>query len=154
LRSLVDLRSWPWTGALLAAILVTILVAATPARDFALITVFIVAILAASLPGNNLVARVLALPLMVYLGEISYSLYMVHVPIRMTLGKLLEPRIADAASPAIAWALGMGFVLATLAVSAMTYHLVEAPARRRLRRLLDRIEQATPRAARRSHATG
>jgi peptidoglycan/LPS O-acetylase OafA/YrhL len=153
-RNLVALRSWPWTGALLAAILVTILVAATPVRDFAIITVFIVAILAASLPGNNLVARVLALPMMVYLGEISYSLYMVHVPIRMTLGKLLEPRVANATSPAIAWTLGIGFVLATLAVSAATYHLVEAPARRGLRRLLDRVEQATPRAARRRHATG
>jgi peptidoglycan/LPS O-acetylase OafA/YrhL len=153
LRSLVDMRAWPWTATVLAAILLAVLLDATLLRDFAIVTAFALAILAASLPGN-LVARMLALPLVVYLGEISYSLYMVHAPIRMTLGKLLEPRIVNAASPAVAWALGIGFVLTTLAVAAATYHLVEVTARRWLRRQLDRIEYAAPRSAQRRHATG
>lgn len=132
----VDLRAWPWTATVFAAILAAVLLVATPARDFAIVAVCALAILAGSVPGN-LVSRFLSLPALVYLGEISYSLYMVHVPVRMTLGKLVEPRLA-AASPAGAWAWGIGFCLVTMVTAAATYHVVEVPARRWLRRLIDR----------------
>ncbi|HEX7969740.1 MAG TPA: acyltransferase [Stellaceae bacterium] len=135
----IDMPAWPWTAVVLAAILGAVLLASTPARDFAIVGVFVLAILAGSAPGN-LVARILSVPALVYLGEISYSLYMVHVPIRMTLGKLVEPRLAGAASTAGAWVMGIGFCLATIATAAATYHVVELPARRWLRRrLLERI---------------
>ena len=147
LRSFVDMRAWPWTAAVLAAMLVAILLVATPLRDVAIVVVFVLAVLAASLPGN-LVARVLALPVIVYLGEISYSLYMIHAPMRMTLGKLMEPRLLQL-SRAGAALMAAGFLLVTVVAAAATYHIVEAPARRWLRRLLDRTaEGATPRSRR------
>jgi peptidoglycan/LPS O-acetylase OafA/YrhL len=138
LVAFIDVRAWPWTAVILAAILGTILLTATSARDLAIVGVFALTILASSVPGN-LVARLLSVPPLVYLGEISYSLYMVHVPIRMTLGKLVEPRLA-VASTAGAWILGLGFCLVTLATAAATYHAVELPARRWLRRrLIERV---------------
>jgi peptidoglycan/LPS O-acetylase OafA/YrhL len=148
LSNLIDMRAWPWTAAVLAAILVAILLAATPLRDLAIVVVFVLMILASSLPGN-LVARVLALPALVYLGEISYSLYMIHAPMRMTLGKLMEPRLLQV-SRATGSLMAIGFLLTTIAVAAATYHLVETPARRWLRRLLDRTIEAGEAGARRS----
>lgn len=150
LSSLIDMRAWPWTAIVLAATLAALLLAGTFLRDLAIVTVFILAIIAGSL-SNNLVARVLALPVLVYLGEISYSLYMVHAPIRMTLGKLLEPRLITAPS-AVAWPMGLGFFLVTIAVAAATAHLVEAPARRWLRRRLHaRLDPTGTRSTRRLH---
>jgi peptidoglycan/LPS O-acetylase OafA/YrhL len=147
LTAFTDMRAWPWTAVVLAAIVGAALLAATPARDFAIVGVFVLAILASSVPGN-LVARFLSVPPLVYLGEISYSLYMVHVPIRMTLGKLVEPRLV-VASTAGAWVMGLGFCLATLATAAAVYHLVEVPARRWLRRHV--IERALTQ--KKSHAS-
>jgi len=140
LCSLIDMRAWPWTAAVLAGVLVAILLIGTPLRDIAIVVVFVLMILAGSMPGN-LVARVLGLPILVYLGDISYSLYMIHVPMRMTLGKLLEPRLLQEPR-ATASMMAIGFFLATIAVAAATYHMVEAPARRWLRRLLDRTGEA------------
>jgi peptidoglycan/LPS O-acetylase OafA/YrhL len=148
----INMRAWAWTAIVLAAILGAVLLATTPARDFAIVVVFVLTILASSMPGN-LVARFLSLPLLVYLGEISYSLYMVHSPVRMTLGKLVEPRLVGA-STAGAWAMGLGFCLATLATAAAVYHVVEVPARRWLRRqLLERVADPD-RSPRRSPAPG
>ena len=147
LAEFIDMRAWPWTAVVLAAIIGAALLTTTPARDLAIVGAFALAILASSVPGN-LVARLLSLPPLVYLGEISYSLYMVHVPIRMTLGKLVESRLA-VASTAGAWAMGLGFCLVTIATAAATYHLVEAPARRWLRRLAGaRLPNARPVAVR------
>lgn len=140
LQGLVDMRTWPWTAAVLAAILVAMLLIATPLRDLAIVVVFVLMILAASMPGN-LVARVLGLPVLVYLGEISYSLYMIHAPMRMTLGKLMEPRLLHL-SRAAGSLMAVGFLLVTIAVAAATYHIVETPARRWLRRLVDRTGAA------------
>jgi peptidoglycan/LPS O-acetylase OafA/YrhL len=138
LTNFIDMRAWPWTAMVVAAILAAIMLSATPARDLAIVAVFALAILAGSVP-SNLITGVLSLPVLVYLGEISYSLYMVHVPIRMTLGKMLEPHIATASMP-LAWAMGIAFCLVTFAAAAASYHIVEVPARRWLRRqVLERI---------------
>jgi peptidoglycan/LPS O-acetylase OafA/YrhL len=138
LTNFIDMRAWPWTAVVFAAILGAIMLSDTPARDLAIVAVFALAILAGSVP-SNLITGVLSLPALVYLGEISYSLYMVHVPIRMTLGKILEPRIAAASMP-LAWAMGIAFCLVTFAAAAASYHIVEVPARRWLRRqVLERI---------------
>jgi peptidoglycan/LPS O-acetylase OafA/YrhL len=93
------------------------------------------------------VARVLALPVLVYLGEISYSLYMIHAPMRMTLGKLMEPRLLQV-SRVGASLMAAGFLLVTIIAAAATYHIVETPARRWLRRLLDRTGEAGARRSR------
>lgn len=144
LTGFVDLRRWPWTAIVLAGVAAVALLIATPMRDFAVVVVFMLAILAGSYRGN-LIAGVLGHPVLVYLGEISYSLYMVHAPMRMTVGRWVEPRIAEATSTAKALAIGAGFCVATLALAALTYHVIEAPARSWLRRRV--IDPATPRTA-------
>jgi peptidoglycan/LPS O-acetylase OafA/YrhL len=59
----------------------------------------------------------------------------------MTLGKLMEPRLLQV--PRIgATLMAAGFLLATIIAAAATYHVVETPARRWLRRQLDRTVEA------------
>lgn len=61
-----------------------------------------------------------------YLGKISYSLYLLHFPILLALGKFGMAR----------GELGLLLFLAlTIAAAALSFRLVEAPARRAIRRL-------------------
>jgi peptidoglycan/LPS O-acetylase OafA/YrhL len=83
--------------------------------------------LTAERPGNPLGWRPLH-----YLGEISYSTYLAHF-LLFVLFKLLF--VDDAANVPLPH-LGM-FLLATLAVSALLFHLVERPAQRGLNRAFD-----------------
>lgn len=69
----------------------------------------------------------------VYLGEVSYSLYMVHLPVDIVYFHALDrlaPGLSGAASAA-AWA---GAFVACLLAAVLAYHLVERPARNWLRR--------------------
>jgi peptidoglycan/LPS O-acetylase OafA/YrhL len=129
LTELRDLRAQPWTILVLAAVAVAAALSNTPVRDLAIVGVF-GAVIVAGRYGDNLVARFLALPLLVYLGEISYSLYMVHVPIRMTLGKLAEHYIDRLGAGFWGFVAAAAFCLITVATAAAVYHLVELPARR------------------------
>jgi peptidoglycan/LPS O-acetylase OafA/YrhL len=83
---------------------------------------------------DGMAASFLALPAMVWLGEISYSLYVVHT---WTLRPLIRPAISfneiyeiDAI---LRVTMGIAF---TIIVSAGTYMMIERPARRYLRGLL------------------
>jgi peptidoglycan/LPS O-acetylase OafA/YrhL len=83
---------------------------------------------------GGMTANFLALPAMVWLGEISYSLYAVHT---WTLRPLIRPAVSfnevyeiDAI---LRVAMGIAF---TIVVSAGTYTMIEKPARRYLRTLL------------------
>jgi peptidoglycan/LPS O-acetylase OafA/YrhL len=84
--------------------------------------------------SNTAVARFLRAPPLVWLGTISYSLYMVHAPIRMTIGKAAESAIAHTGSPAIAWLVAALMFAVTIALAAILYSWVERPARRWIRR--------------------
>jgi peptidoglycan/LPS O-acetylase OafA/YrhL len=95
---------------------------------------------------DTLYARTLSLPWIVALGEMSYSIYLVHTwTLRM---------FRERPPPVITWfwsiETGVRIVLAiaaTLALSYACYHLIENPARRWLRRVLDapsRAGVATP----------
>lgn len=70
--------------------------------------------------GTSVTARLLSLPVMVWLGEISYSLYMVHGPI-LEVFKHYLPQ-----SPQIM----LEELLTMLLVAALTYEFVEVPARK------------------------
>ena len=59
-----------------------------------------------------------------YLGELSYSLYLVHYPISVLLGAALLRRMSPVADVGICWA-------ASLLLSAALYHLVDRPIRKR-----------------------
>lgn len=77
--------------------------------------------------------NVLAASGLVYLGEVSYAVYMTHLPVDVVYFHALE-RIAPQLSGAALWAAWGGVFVAILAGSAATYHLVERPARNWLRR--------------------
>ena len=132
LTELADLGSWPWTALVLAAGAIAAALSATPARDIAVVCACAVTIVAARY-RSTLIARILALPVLVYLGEISYSLYMVHAPIRMTLGKFAERVIAGTGPGLVGYLIGVAFFLVTVLAAAIIHHSVEAPARRWLR---------------------
>jgi len=65
---------------------------------------------------------------LVYLGEVSYSVYMTHLPVDIAYFHALD-RIAPGIGGAAAWFAWIGVFAATLIVSMATYHLVERPAR-------------------------
>jgi peptidoglycan/LPS O-acetylase OafA/YrhL len=84
--------------------------------------------LTADRPGNPLAARPI-----VYLGEISYSTYLVHFLLYILFKILFVADPAHVAPPLI----GL-FLLLTLAASIALYHGVERPAQRLLNRAFDR----------------
>ncbi len=89
----------------------------------------------ASLAGSG--SRVLASPAWVWLGEVSFALYMVKAPWELLGGNLVKHalHLADGAPwPLLPWLL---FVAASLPVAALAHHLVERPARVALRRLAE-----------------
>jgi peptidoglycan/LPS O-acetylase OafA/YrhL len=69
----------------------------------------------------------------VYLGEVSYSVYMTHLPVDIAYFHALD-RIAPGLTGLAAWAAWLGVFAATLATAVTTYHLVERPARNWMRR--------------------
>jgi peptidoglycan/LPS O-acetylase OafA/YrhL len=83
---------------------------------------------------EGMTANFLALPVMVWLGEISYSLYVVHT---WTLRPLIRPAISwneiYQVDAILRVTMGIAF---TIIVSAGTYMMIEQPARRYLRALL------------------
>lgn len=84
--------------------------------------------LTADRPGNPLAAR----PIF-YLGEISYSTYLVHFLLYILFKILFVADPANVSLPLI-----LLFLLLTLAASMALYHGVERPAQRLLNRLFDR----------------
>lgn len=84
----------------------------------------------ASLPNER--AGWLASRPAVYLGEISYSVYMVCVPWKLLAVTLAAKalNLPDKQLPPLVW---LVLVLGTVGVAAVSYHLVEKPARTALR---------------------
>lgn len=72
---------------------------------------------------------VLAAPLLVYLGEVSYAVYMTHLPVDIGYFEARE-RWAPGIMP---WAAWVGVMVVCLMVSVAVHHLVERPARAWLR---------------------
>lgn len=65
---------------------------------------------------------------LVYLGEVSYAVYMTHLPVDIAYFHALD-RLAPGLSGPAAWLAWSGVFVATLLVSIAIYHLVERPAR-------------------------
>ncbi len=89
-------------------------------------------------------SRALAGPAWVWLGEVSFALYMVKAPWELLGGNLIKHalHLEDGAPwPVLPW---LAFVLATLPVAALAHHLVERPARVGMRRLAE-LRPARPR---------
>ncbi|WP_333611125.1 acyltransferase [Brevundimonas bullata] len=73
----------------------------------------------------------------VYLGEISYSVYMVCAPWQILVVNLAA-RATGADDKRLHVLVWLGIILGLIAAAAATYHLIERPARQALRRMADR----------------
>ena len=102
----------------------------------------------AGLAGSG--SRVLAAPAWVWLGEVSFALYMVKAPWELLAGNVVKHglHLADGQPwPLLPW---LVFTAGSLPAAALAHHLVERPARVALRRLAElrptrpREEAATP----------
>ncbi|MFE9082386.1 acyltransferase family protein [Brevundimonas sp. NPDC003935] len=82
----------------------------------------------------------------VYLGEISYSVYMVCAPWQI-LAVNLAARATGADDKRLHVLVWLGVILGLIVAAAATYHLIERPARKALRGMADRrrppVDQAT-----------
>lgn len=128
---------------LAAAVLAAALIASATAGLWNGLTVLLAGglILAlASLPNTR--AGWLASAPAVYLGEISYSVYMVVVPWKL-LAVNLAARLTGAEDKQLHIIVWLAIVAALPLVAAASYHLVERPARKALRGLADRRAKAS-----------
>ncbi len=74
----------------------------------------------------------------VWLGEISYGVYMTHLFVDIVWFRLMGfAGVTAASAEPVRLAAWWGVMAATLAVSAFAFHLIEKPARQRLRRFGD-----------------
>lgn len=67
---------------------------------------------------------------LIYLGEISFSLYMLHAIIFTVYFKALELALGEAGYATHAWWLGVPALVGCIVAAAIAYELVEVPARR------------------------
>jgi len=79
-------------------------------------------ILAVTRTRDGALARVLSFGPLAYIGQISYGLYLYHWPISLML--------TSTRAGLLGWQLAAARTGATLAVSVLSYHLLEAPIRR------------------------
>ncbi|WNG79571.1 acyltransferase [Mycobacterium sp. ITM-2016-00316] len=93
--------------------------------------------------GSGTLTALLSTRILVYGGQISFSLYMVHELVHTAWNWAAEQFELVLAGPAGPWLLTAIFAV-TLACSALLYHVVEEPARHWMRRMVD-IRGTVPR---------
>jgi peptidoglycan/LPS O-acetylase OafA/YrhL len=117
------LAALPWTRltvlALLAALLVPALSPATGLFAFG-------ALVLALAHDRSAASRPLRHPVVVYLGEISYSIYLMHWIVLLAI-QAAHPRLGP-------WIFLLLDFAAILGVAVLTHHAIERPARRAIRR--------------------
>ena len=72
----------------------------------------------------------------VYLGEISYSTYMICVPWKIIFVNAAA-RVLNLADEKLPWPVWLIFIAALVPLSAASYHLIETPARERMKLMAD-----------------
>ena len=99
--------------------------------DFLALPAFAMIILLAA-KGRGLIASFLSSAPLVLLGDISYSIYLVHWILLELSNRILSGTTLNTLQEA-AWA--VGYIITTLLVASCTYRFIEQPARRSVRRL-------------------
>lgn len=85
---------------------------------------------------KGVTARILSLPIIRYLGLISYSLYMSHALVEKVFKVLLSPSAYIEASIIVRVAVLVCYIVSPLVVATAFYHLCEEPFRKRIQRRL------------------
>jgi peptidoglycan/LPS O-acetylase OafA/YrhL len=148
--------TFAWTLAELAVIAAVILFVATAAHGpGGLLAPYLFAIAVALFAHEGgLVSRVMRLKPFLMLGALSYSIYMTHIFVQarmLNVAKLMESKLGGvlltqtAHGPAFSSAAAVGaavvMALLVIAVSIVTYRLVETPGREVFKRLAERVFQ-------------
>jgi peptidoglycan/LPS O-acetylase OafA/YrhL len=123
---------WLADGVGVAAFLAFFVGASTGLPDFALVALLAVVIFAVA-NSSGLLSALLGNPPVRWLGEVSYSIYMVHFPVLLVLRRLFESfgyARWSSTGQALAFFVSIGVVIAA---AALVYYAVERPARLRLR---------------------
>lgn len=126
------LATLPWLGTVVLA-LVVVWATVGGARLEIGILLFAALILVLS-SERDWLCRIFALRWMVYLGEVSYAVYMVHWVVRVIVRAAAEKAgVLDTAPGGL---IVGTYIVVTFGAAILLYHFVERPWRRRLRRLL------------------
>jgi peptidoglycan/LPS O-acetylase OafA/YrhL len=86
--------------------------------------------------GVGALPTLLSTRLFVYGGQISFSLYMIHEPVHTAWNWAVQQYSIDMPKSVAKLAV-MGVIVAAIAAAMLLYHLVEEPARRWMRRMVD-----------------
>ncbi|GAB4039120.1 acyltransferase family protein [Spirosoma jeollabukense] len=103
-----------------------------------MITVLLFAAIVLMSAYNSGAANVLLnLRPLVWLGDISYSLYLMHLPIMYFLLIYIKrfPSITFSASMPVLWLYSFAYITIVLLISALTYNVIELPMRKKLNQL-------------------
>jgi peptidoglycan/LPS O-acetylase OafA/YrhL len=100
--------------------------------------------------SGGAVARFLSLPAIVFLGNASYSMYILHVPIASWL-EVIGRRIFSVVIDGPVWA--FVYTLIVIAISSLVYKLFEEPVHYRLKHWLNQVAGRMPVLAPRSLTT-
>jgi len=122
------LQRW---GGLIAVALIVCWVVSSAAPRLELGVVLFAALIVLVRSTNDLAGRFLALPALVYLGEVSYSLYMVHWPVRAVLRQAFASvGVADSVHPGL---ISLSYWVTSILAAIAMYHIIEQPGRRWIR---------------------
>jgi|GEM_PF-106995 len=149
------LRAERWDLVQGAVLLLAVVFASTngfgyPIATFAFPLVALVIVVAAALAQGSRITNSLSMPALKWLGEVSYSIYMVHYAVNWAVKALLmfllhaqavsinRSVVVTPPSPFIGNAAAIVYLAIVLVLSHATYRYVEAPCRQRSRQLAER----------------
>lgn len=128
--------------AAMASLVVFLILPSLGAPDYILIALLAIFIAALAM-SSGVTARLFSLAPLIWLGEISYSLYMVHFPVLRALGIVFRPERLTAMGPTAAAGIYCLCIGVCIACAAMLYYLVERPLRVRLRNAVGEMPHVT-----------
>jgi peptidoglycan/LPS O-acetylase OafA/YrhL len=112
-------------------------------QDFVLVALLALTIFGTALSRGH-VTRILGSRPLVWLGEISYSLYMVHFSVLIVIRRLWERLGFAQWQPGGRMFAFMATVVLIVALAALLFYVVERPARTRLRDQMGKLAPARP----------
>lgn len=119
-------RVWPLFLGILALILVSL---HFNLSDFMIIPLFGILILLGAELSRTKNAVMLKNPALVYLGEISYSIYMVHAAVFTVVLNGMKLVFNQAVPAPLAWSIPLMIPIIVVLIAAFTYHFIEVPCR-------------------------